>query len=95
MVAASPVIDAGPHVTAVLFALGQKDTTVVKNGVPHDDHFLGEVLDEAEETSFHVEPGVRRELLSYGLDALDDARHTEVIVALKNGEYFLYIFLYY
>ena len=67
--------------------------TLVQESVFHHQHVLCHVLNERQEAALGVVPRVRSQLLLVRLEALDDSRNSELVVAFcavqcsaRNGE---------
>ncbi len=70
------------HLAAVELAAVQKVDDVVQDRVLDDDDVLGHILQQRQQAAFGVEPRVGAQFLVERLQALDDARHAELVVSL-------------
>ena len=77
------LLNDGLDISAVDLTVVQELDTLLDDGVPHTDHVLAQVLDQGQETSLGIEPGVSAKLLVVRLQALDDSADTKLIVTLN------------
>lgn len=60
----------------------QEINNLADGGVLNDNHVLGQIFKQSQETSFGVEPGIGVQFLLDGLQGFDNSSHTEIIVGL-------------